>query len=328
MIEVKNLSKTFPGITALDDISFSVGKGEIVGFLGPNGAGKSTTMRILTCFLSPTRGSVSVAGFDALQRSMEVRRRVGYLPETNPLYPEMRVEEYLHFRSRIKKVPFRNRRARIDEVVERCGLKERRRSIIGHLSKGLKQRVGLADSIVHDPELIILDEPTIGLDPNQIREVRTLIRELGEKRTILLSTHILSEVEKMCGRVIILHAGSIVASGAPEEIVAKLTQTGRVRVEAKGDAEKIKAALGDLQGVTRVHLATREDTHTFLVESEDPRDLRPDIFRLAVDQEWNLLEVAFDRVGLEDAFAELTRQVPVGSPPARKTSFWRELFRG
>lgn len=221
MIRVVNLTKKFFTTTALDNISFEVARGEVVGLLGPNGAGKTTTMRILTCFLPPTEGEVEVGGMDARQHSLDVRRLIGYLPENNPLYPEMRVVEYLEFRAALKKVSRRLRAARLKDVLEKCQLVDERRRVIGTLSKGTRQRVGLAEALIHDPQLLILDEPTLGLDPNQVRQVRALIRELGRDRTILLSTHILPEVEAVCSRAIILNQGKIAASGTPRDLVEK-----------------------------------------------------------------------------------------------------------
>ncbi len=306
MIEVANLTRTYPGVVAVDGLSFRVDRGEIVGFLGPNGAGKTTTMRILTGFVSPTRGSASVEGFDVVRQSLEVRRRVGYLPETNPLYGEMRVDEYLGFRATIKKVPRALRRTRIPEVIERCGLRERRRSIIQHLSKGLRQRVGLADAIVHDPRIVILDEPTIGLDPRQVVEVRDLIRELGRDRTVLLSSHILTEVEKLCGRVLIMHRGRLVESGTPEEIARRLVKSGRVRLEIRGEGRAIKEALETVPQVVRVQWSSRGDMNTYVVEASDGADLRPGLFRLCRDREWELYELAHERIPLEELFSLLT----------------------
>jgi ABC-2 type transport system ATP-binding protein len=306
MIEVKDLFKAYPGVVAVDRISFRVEKGEIVGFLGPNGAGKSTTMKILTCFLAPTSGSASVAGFDVLRQSMEVRRRVGYLPENNPLYTEMRVEEYLRFRARVKGVPGAEREKGIDAVLDRVGLLDRRRSIIQHLSKGLRQRVGLADAIVHNPEIVILDEPTIGLDPTQVREVRELIRELGRERTVLLSSHILSEVEKVCRRVLIMSRGRLVESGTPEEIANRLVKTGRVRLEARGDGRAIKEALEKIPGVANIIWENRGDLQGFALQCADGADVRPEVFRLCAERGWTVLELAWERTSLEDVFSLLT----------------------
>ncbi len=314
MIEVENLVKTYPGVVAVGGISFRVDKGEIAGFLGPNGAGKTTAMRILTGFLSPTSGTVAVAGFDVVRRSMEVRRRVGYLPESNPLYPEMRVEEYLEYRAAIKRVPSARRGARVGEVLERCGLGDRRRSIIGHLSKGYRQRVGLADAIVHDPEIVILDEPTIGLDPIQVREVRALIRELGRDRTVLLSSHILTEVEKLCGRVMILNRGRLVESGTPAEIAQRLMKTGRLRLEVRGDGRAVKEEIEKVPGVSRILWSEKEGLNTYLVEPAAGADVRSALFRCCSARGWDVYEFGYDRLSLEELYAILTGAPPEAAP--------------
>src|SRR4051812_42838538 len=303
MIDVSNLTKAYPGVLAVDALSFTVEKGQIVGFLGPNGAGKSTTMRILTCFLAPTSGSAKVAGFDVVEQSMEVRRRVGYLPESNALYTEMRVEEYLLFRARLRDIPKAERSARVGEVLDKVRLADRRRSIIAHLSKGLRQRVGLADAILHRPEIVILDEPTIGLDPTQVREVRELIRGVGESHTVLLSSHILSEVEKVCGRVLILNQGRLVESGTPEEIANRLMKTGRVRLEIRGDGRAIKASLEKVPGVVRILWSNKGDLNQYLVEPEEGKDLRPTLMRACATGGWDLFELGFERLSLEEAFS-------------------------
>jgi len=307
MIEVSNLLKTYPGVTAVDGLTFRVEKGEVVGFLGPNGAGKTTTMRILTGFLAPTSGSASVAGFDVLTKSLEVRRRVGYLPENNPLYTEMRVEEYLRFRATVKGVERSAREAAVGAAIERVGLKERRRSIIQHLSKGLRQRVGLADAILHDPEIVILDEPTIGLDPTQVREVRELVRELGRDRTVLLSSHILSEVEKVCGRVLIMFRGKLVAHGTPAEIAGRLRKSSIFRLEVRGAAGlAVKEAVERVPGVVRIILEDKGETRRLLIEGKEGVDLRADLFQACVAGGWTLLELAPERPTLEEAFTALT----------------------
>ncbi len=306
MIEVRSLTKLYPGVIAVDNISFTVHRGEIVGFLGPNGAGKTTTMRILTCFIPPTVGAVRIAEKDVRTDGMAIRRLVGYLPESNPLYHEMRVREYIDFRAQLKGVAFRERSAAVGAALEKCGLGEVRDRIIGQLSKGYKQRVGLADAIVHNPELVILDEPTIGLDPNQVRHVRDVIRELGERRTVLLSTHILSEVEKMCGRVLIINRGKLVADGTPGSIVNKLTVTGRVRLDVRGSGADMKKAIESEANVKAVVWENHNDYHTFKIESKNGNDLRPDVFRCAAKHGWEVLELGLERVSLEDAFVELT----------------------
>ena len=310
MIEVRNLTKTYPGATALDDISFSIAKGDIVGFLGPNGAGKSTTMRILTGFIPPTSGSATVAGFDVVRDSLEVRRRVGYLPENNPLYTEMRVEEYLSFRATLRQVPRARRGPAVDSALERCGLTDVRDRIVGHLSKGFRQRIGVADAIVHDPEIVILDEPTIGLDPTQVREVRELIRGLGESHTVLFSSHILSEVEKICSRVLILSKGRLAASGTPEEIANQIMKTGRVRIEIRGEGRAIKESLEKVPGVVRILWSNKGDQNTYLVEPSDGVDLRPTLMRACTSAGWDVYELGYERLSLEEAFSILTAAPP------------------
>jgi ABC-2 type transport system ATP-binding protein len=310
MIEVSNLTKTYPGVVAVDDLSFTIEKGQIVGFLGPNGAGKSTTMRILTCFIAPTSGSAKLAGFDVLENSMEVRRRVGYLPESNALYSEMRVEEYLLFRARLRNLPAKERSVRVGEVLEKVRLADRRRSIIAHLSKGLRQRVGLADAILHRPEIVILDEPTIGLDPTQVREVRDLIRGLGQAHTVLFSSHILSEVEKICSRVLILSRGKLAASGTPDEIANQIMKTGRVRIEIRGEGRAIKESLEKIPGVVRILWSSKGDQNTYLVEPNDGVDLRPSLMRACTAGGWDVYELGYERLSLEEAFAILTAPPP------------------
>src|SRR5476649_454250 len=233
MIEVENLSKTYSGFRAVQGISFHVNKGEIVGFLGPNGAGKSTTMKVLAGYLPPTDGKIRIAGYDVVTESIEVRKRIGYMPENVPLYTDMRVNEFLRFRAELKKVARRKIRERVETVKELCSLKDVENKIIGTLSKGYRQRVGLADALVHDPDLLILDEPTIGLDPNQIRTVRELIRNLAKKRTVLISTHILPEVEMMCSRVVVIHRGTIRASDTAENLMKNHRSVGELRLETR-----------------------------------------------------------------------------------------------
>src|SRR5947199_1565319 len=241
MIEVENLTKRYAGHTAVDSVSFTVARGEIVGLLGPNGAGKSTIMRILSCYMPASSGTVRVAGRDVFTQANEVRRRIGYMPENNPLHREMRVREYLRFRGSLKGLRGRRCRDRADIVMEQCGLTDVYRKVIGHLSKGYQQRVGLADALVHEPELIILDEPTIGLDPNQIRSVRQLIKDLGQKHTVLISTHILPEVEMTCSRVLILHQGHILAADSTENLQSLMSDRGQVIAEIAAPAGELKA---------------------------------------------------------------------------------------
>ena len=307
MIEVRNLTKSYPGADALNDISFSIAKGEIVGFLGPNGAGKSTTMRILTGFIPPTSGSATVAGFDVVRQSLDVRRRVGYLPENNPLYTEMRVEEYIAFRATLRQVPGSRRRAAVDAAIERCGLGDVRDRIVGHLSKGYRQRIGVADAIVHDPEIVSLDEPTIGLDVKQIRLIRGLIRDLGKERTVILSTHILSEVEKMCSRVLIINRGRLVTNGTPQEIL-KRTATGRIRLDLSGDPQGARDSLRHIPGVDNVLEVDMGTEKSFLIQPKNGLDIMPELIRRAAEARWDVKEVGPERLSLEDAFFELTDQ--------------------
>jgi ABC-2 type transport system ATP-binding protein len=309
MIKVENLTKRYAGIVALNGVSFEVNRGEIVGFLGPNGAGKSTTMRILTGFIPATSGRVSVAGFDVFEDSLEVRRRIGYMPENNPLYVDMRVGEYLRFRARIKGLPRSERHDRIQEVLKMTGLEDVRHRIIGHLSKGYRQRVGLADALLAEPDLLILDEPTIGLDPVQIRQVRELIKELGRSHTILLSSHILPEVEMTCQRVIIIHRGRILASDTPANLVRRLHAGGVIQLEARGPVDELQAKLRELPGVGGVEV--REGTDGFFeieIEPRDGQDPREAIYRLMVANHWTLRELTRKRTSLEDIFVQVMRE--------------------
>lgn len=305
MIKVENLTKRYAGVTAIRDLNFEVAKGEIVGFLGPNGAGKSTTMRILTGYLPPSSGRASIAGFDIFEQSIEARRRTGYLPENTPLYTDMRVGEYLRYRANLKGVPGSKVRERVGDVLELCSLRDRERSLIGSLSKGYRQRVGLADALVHDPDLLILDEPTIGLDPNQIRQVRELIKNLGGKRTVLISTHILPEVEIMCSRVIVIHKGQIRASDTAENLLKNHRATGSMRLEAKVDATATES-LTRLPGVKDVNVETDGDWTIFQLRLEANADPSEDVMRLATSKHWIVREMTRRRPTLEDVFVELT----------------------
>ncbi len=305
MIKVENLTKRFAGVTAIQDLNFEVAKGEIVGFLGPNGAGKSTTMKILTGYLPATSGRASIAGFDVFEHSIEARRRIGYLPENTPLYTDMRVGEYLRYRANLKGVPGSKVRERVGDVLELCSLRDRERSLIGSLSKGYRQRVGLADALVHDPDLLILDEPTIGLDPNQIRHVRELIKNLGGKRTVLISTHILPEVEIMCSRVIVIHKGQIRASDTAENLLRNHRATGSMRLEAKVDADATET-LSRLPGVKDLTVETDGDWSIFQLRLEANADPSEETMRLATSRHWTVRELTRRRPTLEDVFVELT----------------------
>lgn len=307
MIEVSHLTKHYPGRVAVDDVSFAVSPGEIVGFLGPNGAGKTTTMRILAGYLPATGGTVRVADHDVAEEPLEVRRRIGYLPENCPLYAEMRVDEYLCFRARLKGVPRARVRARVAEVKEKCGIADVGSRIIGQLSKGYRQRVGLAESLVHDPELLILDEPTIGLDPNQIRLVRGLITQLAERHTILLSTHILSEVEMTCKRVLIIHKGRIVASDTPDRLRRRMAGEFAIAVELQGPRPDIERALRETPGVTDIQCDGGEPWGRYTVRTRKEEDPRPAIAELAAQRGWPLRELHREAATLEDIFVNLTR---------------------
>jgi ABC-2 type transport system ATP-binding protein len=308
MIQVSNLTKRYAGCTAVDDISFTVARGEIVGLLGPNGAGKSTTMRVLSGFLPATSGTVRVAGFDVFHDSDEVRRRIGYMPENNPLYPEMRVREYLKFRARLKGLGWKKSRGRVTTVMEQCGLTDVGRRVIGQLSKGYKQRVGLADALVHDPELIILDEPTIGLDPHQIRAVRALIKGLAGKHTVLISTHILPEVEMMCGRVLIMFDGRVLASDTPENLQRRMAGGSQVIAEIAAPAAALRAAWENLPEVEQFDVSASDgEFFRCALTPRDGCDLRPAIFALCVKNGWTLRELTRSRHSLEDIYVQVTK---------------------
>jgi ABC-2 type transport system ATP-binding protein len=307
-IRVENLSKQYVDFTALHGISFAVGKGEILGFLGPNGAGKTTTLRILTGFLPASGGRAVIDGHDVAEESREVRRRIGYLPENVPLYPEMRVSEYLAYRAALKDVPRRTRAAAIDEAVGRCGLGDVRYRIIGQLSKGYRQRVGLADVLVHRPPILILDEPTVGLDPTQIREVRDLIKDLGRERTVMLSTHILPEVEMICRRVIILARGRVVAQDTPARLREQLEGRARLVCEVRGPATAVEGALRSVAGVSRVARRPVEpqgDVGHYELEVATGSDPREEVARALLAQGFGLRELRRDTMSLEDIFVEI-----------------------
>ncbi|MEE9260866.1 MAG: ATP-binding cassette domain-containing protein [Candidatus Scalindua sediminis] len=312
MINVKHLTKRYVNIAAVDDISFDVGEGEIVGLLGPNGAGKTTTMRILTCFMPATEGVATVAGYDVFTDSLNVRQQIGYLPENVPLYLDMRVKEYLMFRAKLKYIPRRERKKKIDYCLEMCGISDVQNQITGTLSKGYRQRVGLADALVHDPKILILDEPTIGLDPNQIRQIRQVIKDLGEKHTILLSTHILPEVEMICDRVMIINKGKIVAMDTPENLMKQLKSSANVVLEIRGDGEKIKDSLSNIGGVRSVVWKEKGDANEFVVEAVGDKDIREDIFKCIVKDNYTLREMKRQTVTLEEIFHQITTRETEG----------------
>ena len=310
-IDVAGLTKRYDTITALSEVTFQVQPGEIMGFLGPNGAGKTTALRILTGMLAPTAGIVRIDGLDVTEQPLAVRRRIGYLPEHVALYPELRVTEYLEYRAAIKGVARSALRSRVGAAIEQCQLADVTRRLIGRLSKGYRQRVGLADCLLAQPKILILDEPTVGLDPHQIRQTRELITQLGRTATILLSTHILPEVEMTCQRVAIINQGRIAAVDTPEQLRRRLTGTQIVRVEVRGDAGTVQAALQQLPGVARVSPAGRTDGHvSFDIETSGGEDVREGIFRLAVERQWTLRELSAAQASLEDVFIKLTTQEP------------------
>ncbi|HUK84164.1 MAG TPA: ABC transporter ATP-binding protein [Verrucomicrobiae bacterium] len=309
MIKVENLTKRYAGVTALSGVSFEVNRGEIVGFLGPNGAGKSTTMRILTGFIPASSGYVEVAGCDVFEDSLEVRRHIGYMPESNPLYVDMRVKEYLMFRAKLKDVPRADRNERIQEVVEMCGLTDVRHRVIGHLSKGYRQRVGLADALLGDPDLLVLDEPTIGLDPVQIRQVRQLIKDLGKRHTILLSSHILPEVEATCNRVVIIHRGKILASDTPDNLVKTLHAGGLIHIEVRAPLTEVESELGRIDSVESVTAKLGADSYVDVsVQPKAGTDPREALYNVIASHRWALRELSRTRTTLEDIFVQITRE--------------------
>ncbi|MEK7780751.1 MAG: ABC transporter ATP-binding protein [Verrucomicrobiota bacterium] len=308
MIEVCNLTKRYAGHTALADISFTVAPGEIVGLLGPNGAGKSTTMRILSGFMPATSGTARVAGHDVFHDSEEVRRRIGYMPENNPLHNEMRVREYLKFRARLKGLSRARSRERIDTVLQQCSLTDVSKRIIGQLSKGYRQRVGLADAIVHEPDLIILDEPTIGLDPHQIRLVRQLIKSLAGSHTVLISSHILPEVEMTCSRVMIMLDGRILASDSPENLQRLMGKKGQIIAEIAAPVAELKFEWAQMPEVEHYDVAPSSgEFQRCALTARDGHDLRPQIFALVQQRGWVLRELTRSRHSLEDIYVQVTK---------------------
>ena len=308
MIEVEHLTKRYGTVTAVDDVSFRVNKGEILGFLGPNGAGKTTTMRVLTGYMPATDGRAAVAGYDVFDHPIEAKQRTGYLPETPPLYPDMTVREYLHFVAKIKGVAPKERAVRVDQVMTRTWVTDMANRACGKLSKGYRQRVGLAQALIHNPEVLILDEPTAGLDPKQINETRRLIKALAGDHTIILSTHILTEVEQTCQRVVIINKGKVVAEDTPENLTRRLRGSATMFVHVDGDrAAEAQAALARVEGVARVISANDAGT-AFEVESESGRDVRRELARAVIGGGWGLLELRPMRLSLEDVFLSLTTE--------------------
>jgi len=306
MIRVKNLTKQYENVRAIDNISFEVDRGEIVGFLGPNGAGKTTTMRILTGFMPATSGTAEIGGYDVFENAYEVKKRIGYLPEVPPLYPEMTVQEYLSYVATLKAIPKDQKLQAVSRVVERCRLGDVQKRLIGHLSKGYQQRVGLAQALVHDPKVLVLDEPTIGLDPKQIIEIRSLIKELAGGHTVILSTHILPEVTQMCRRIVIINEGKIVAVDTYDQLSAQLRKTDKVELQLRnpqGALEKLKTIPGVIQ-------VLRDDQRqgAFLIECHVDDHVRDEISRVVVQNNMGLLEMRLKEVSLEDVFLKLTTE--------------------
>jgi len=322
MIKVEGLTKRYARTVAVDNISFEVEKGQIVGFLGPNGAGKTTTMRVLTCFLPPTAGTASVAGFDVQEHPIEVKRRIGYLPESPPVYPEMEVTEYLEFTGKLKGIPSADIKKRVDEVLGKCAIGDVRDKLIGKLSKGYRQRVGLAQAIIHNPDVLILDEPTSGLDPKQIIEIRELLKSLAGNHTIILSTHILSEVEHSCERVIIISQGKLVAIDSVANLTNRLrgSESVALEVEAAGGSPNpsdVQLRLEQVAGVRSVVMKDSKDGRlTFEVESLQGRQIRADLARSVVNAGWNLSELRPVGLSLEEVFLQLTAAETKGDAPA------------
>jgi ABC-2 type transport system ATP-binding protein len=303
MIEVDRLTKYYGPVPAIQDVSFSVEKGAVVGFLGPNGAGKTTTMRILSCFMPASSGAARVAGYDVFEQSLEVRRRIGYLPENVPLYGDMTVSAYLDFVADVKGLSRAERRRRVGEVMARCLVEDVQGRLIGRLSKGYRQRVGLAQALVADPDVLILDEPTIGLDPKQIIQIRSLIKSLAGAHTVILSTHILPEVSMVCEGVIIINRGRIVASGPLDRLMDELSPVSRVQLQVEGPVELVGASLRALPGVTRVESrGVTDGVGTFVVEADRARDVRRELFQLVAQQRWGLLELRALGLSLEEIF--------------------------
>jgi ABC-2 type transport system ATP-binding protein len=306
MIEARGLTKYYGNFPAIEDVTFSVRKGEVLGFLGPNAAGKTTTMRILTGFMPPTSGTARIAGYDVVEQSLEARRRIGYLPETVPLYTDMTVEGYLGFMGSIRGMPPKRLKRRIDEVIDICRLEDYRKSLIGKLSKGFRQRVGIAQAILHEPEVLVLDEPTIGIDPIQVVETRRLIKSLGGQHTVILSTHILPEVSMVCERVLIIHEGQIVAEDRPEHLAERLQGVERIEVEVNGPAPQVMQALRNIKGVIDVTRSGDNQRSTYSIQVRRGLDLREEIARAIVSSGWGLRRLQLVGMSLEEIFLKLT----------------------
>lgn len=309
MIEAEGLTKFYGSLPAIRDVTFRVDRGEVVGFLGPNGAGKSTAIRILTCYMPPTAGVATVDGVDCFERSLQVRRKIGYLPENNPLYGDLTVDRFLRFVTGVKGLNGKSATSELDRVISVCGLQKVRNRIIGHLSKGYKQRVGLAQALVNNPPVLILDEPTIGLDPTQIIEIRKLILSLRGQHTILLSSHILPEVSQICQRVLIINRGQIVATDTPGNLTSQLQKSAQISLQVEGKVNQLAAVLESHDGVQKV-ITSGEDHGHLLVETDRSRDLRPEIARIVIEQGIGLLELKLMDLSLEDIFMQLVTEEP------------------
>jgi ABC-2 type transport system ATP-binding protein len=308
MIQVSNLTKDYGARRAIDGLNFEARQGEITGFLGPNGAGKTTTMRILTGYMPPSEGTANIAGYDVVKESLEVRKRVGYLPETVPLYTEMTVFDYLKFMADLRQLPKADEA--VEETLEMVGLLDRAGGFIGNLSKGMRQRIGLAQALLHRPEVLILDEPTIGLDPAQILEVRNLIREIGKERTVLLSTHILSEAQQICDRILIINKGKIVAEDTPGNLQSRLAGAQRVQLTLRGEAAKAAETIKGLEGVQDVIL---QNDSNLEFQYDVQKDIRPSVARAVIQAKLDLLEMRTASLSLEDIFLQLTKDDPAKS---------------
>lgn len=309
MLEVNHVSKVFENHRGVQDIDFTMERGEIIGFLGPNGAGKTTTMRLITGYLLPTSGTITFDGLSMAEHTHRVRSKIGYLPETPPLYPDMSVQAYLRFVADLRDVPVREQKRRVEEMIDKLGLQGRERQLIRSLSKGYKQRLGLAQAIIHHPELLILDEPTSGLDPNQISEIRHLIRELGEQHTVLLSTHILPEVHSLCNRVLIIHQGKIVLDEKPDQLGTAMGQRSSLQLEIKGPSEDILRLLGSISEVDEMtQLSVSDERVQLYVHVMQQHDIRETVFQMMAEAGYPILEMKTEKASLEEVFQRLTTE--------------------
>jgi gliding motility-associated transport system ATP-binding protein len=309
IIEVQGLTKYYGLLAAVRDISFAVKKGEILGLLGPNGAGKTTTMRLLTCYIAPSSGTATLAGYDIMKNSLEIRRRIGYMPENPPIYDEMTVRGYLKYVADIKEVPRREKRVAINRAIELVRLEEVHERIIGNLSRGFRQRVGLAQALIHNPDVLILDEPTIGLDPKQIIEIRNLIKALSVEHTIILSSHILPEVSATCDRVVILNQGEVAAIDTQEELARRVSGSGGLRAEVKGPIVEIENAIRTIKGVLSIDSTPlSDDLSRFEIDLAEDADIREELFRLLARRNWPIMELRRTGVSLEEVFLKLTTE--------------------